>query len=91
MKSSIREKLSRAFDNDADDRGGKKDNDADDKIIKQTPVADDGAQPGRFGKSMHPAAKNLGKFLHPKKSVPAGEANGTVDANTGGAKVRATQ
>jgi len=89
MKPNIREKLSRAFDNDADDRGGKSDKDADNKIIKQTSVADDGAQPGRFG--MHPAAKNLGKFLHPKKSVPAGETNGTVDANTGGAKVRATQ
>jgi hypothetical protein len=36
-------------------------------------------------------SKNLGKFLHPSKTVPAGEANGTVDANTGGAKVRPSQ
>lgn len=46
----------------------------------------------------HPSAKNLGKYLHPKKSgytpnsgKPAAQLNSTVDANTGGAKVRATQ
>lgn len=80
MDDKIKSKLQRATDAD---------------IIKQTPVADDGAQAERFrapSKSyMHPAAKNLGKFLHPKKGIPADKANGTVDANTGGAKVRATQ
>ncbi len=41
---------------------------------------------------------NLGKFLHPKKSgytpnlgKPAHTLNKTVDANTGGARVRPTQ
>lgn len=45
----------------------------------------------------HPHS-NLGKFLHPKKSgytpnsgKPASMTNKTIDANTGGAKVRATQ
>jgi hypothetical protein len=60
-------------------------------VLNQTPVADDGAQPQRFNQPSKNYGKNLGKFLHPKKGIPAEEANGTVDANTGGAKVRATQ
>lgn len=28
-------------------------------------------------------SKNLGKFLHPKKAVPADKANSTIDANKG--------
>lgn len=53
-----------------------------------TPVADDGAQKNRFDPS-----KNLGKFLHPKKSntVPANKANGTIDANTGNGRSSQTQ
>lgn len=44
----------------------------------------------------HPGG-NLGKFLHSKKGYtpnsgkPAASINKTIDANTGGAKVRATQ
>lgn len=47
-------------------------------------------------KTGHPHS-NLGKFLHPKKGYtpnlgkPAASINKTVDANTGGHKVRHTQ
>lgn len=65
----------------------------------------DGASSVETGGSKAPADKtlghphsNLGKFLHPKKSgytpnlgKPAAGINKTVDANTGGHKVRATQ
>ena len=90
----VLDKLRYMGDNDRDDYGGASDKDADNKVVKQTPVADDGAQPKRFNEpsqSYRNPGKNLGKFLHPKKDRPANEVNGTVDANTGGAKVRATQ
>lgn len=76
MDDKIKSKLQRATDAD---------------IINQKPVADDGAQSGRFTEPSKNFGKNLGKFLHPKKTISASDANSTVDANTGGAKVRATQ
>lgn len=65
-----------------------------------------GASAVEVGGSKEPAGKalghpggNLGKFLHPKKGggykpsngKPASDINRTIDANTGGARVRATQ
>jgi hypothetical protein len=49
------------------------------------------------GKALGHPHSNLGKFLHPKKGYspskgsPADSINNTVDANTGGHKVRPTQ
>lgn len=60
-----------------------------------------GATSVEKGGSTTPAGKhpggNLGKFLHQKKGYtpnsgkPASELNSTVDANTGGSRVRPTQ